>query len=319
MHCEHKVHNGQLHVTNRQWHHKLFKMFLSSLPASISSRWRHLSHCHTSLMSRPCWSQSSAVTSVGVQCCLASPFRPLSPTAQPWWSPSRSITSISSAQGRLVKLASKWADAAKVRAMDAITKTRSCGWGNLARLHWIFSSWLGPKVSLSSSVVDFGFVREGGVVEQTVEIVNNSPAEAVYQMDLDVGRHSVFSIQPASGAIRPNGKVSLRASYRPTHPIIHHRRVACLILHRVGGTHTPQMSLADCSVPSLPTILCCRSPSSWTWSAPVTQSSSSQQSWSRSTCSSVTNGPTHNCLPVACRRVVARAWSNRPCSVFWRR
>ncbi|XP_075896045.1 cilia- and flagella-associated protein 65 isoform X3 [Nelusetta ayraudi] len=91
----------------------------------------------------------------------------------------------------------------------------------------------GPKVSLSSSVVDFGFVKEGGTVEQTVEIVNSSPAEAVYQMDLDGGgRHSVFSIQPASGAIRPNGKVILRAVYRPTHPIIHHRRVACLILHR---------------------------------------------------------------------------------------
>lgn len=104
-------------------------------------------------------------------------------------------------------------------------------------------------MSLSSSVVDFGFVREGGVVEQTVEIVNSSPAEAVYQMDLDGSRHSVFSIQPASGAIRPNSKVLLRAVYRPTHPIIHHRRVACLILHRVGETHThPQMSLSDCSV-----------------------------------------------------------------------
>lgn len=96
---------------------------------------------------------------------------------------------------------------------------------------------------MSSSVVDFGFVREGGAVEQTVEIVNSSPAEAVYQMDLDGGRHSVFSIQPASGAIRPHGKVVLRAIYRPTHPIIHHRRVACLILHRVGETHTQSFTL----------------------------------------------------------------------------
>lgn len=87
-------------------------------------------------------------------------------------------------------------------------------------------------------MVDFGFVKEGGVVEQTVEVVNSSLAEAVYQIDLDGSRHSVFSIQPASGAIRPNGKVILKAVYRPTHPIIHHRRVACLILHRVGDTHT---------------------------------------------------------------------------------
>lgn len=79
---------------------------------------------------------------------------------------------------------------------------------------------------------------EGELVDQTVEVINSSPAEAVYQIDLDSTRHSVFTIQPASGTIRPNSKVVLRALYRPTHPIIHHRRVACLILHRVGETHT---------------------------------------------------------------------------------
>lgn len=100
---------------------------------------------------------------------------------------------------------------------------------------------LGPEVSLSSSVVDFGCVEEGGEVVQMVELVNSSPVEAIYQWDLDCRGHSVFSIQPASGTVLPHSHTTLRAVYRPTQPIAHHRRVACLILHRVGvnmQTHT---------------------------------------------------------------------------------
>ncbi|KAK2839571.1 hypothetical protein Q5P01_013311 [Channa striata] len=91
---------------------------------------------------------------------------------------------------------------------------------------------IGPKVSLSSSLVDFGCVEEAGVVTQTVELVNSSPAEALYQWDLDSNGHSVFSIQPASGTIKPHSHTTLKAFYRPTQPIAHHRRVTCLILHR---------------------------------------------------------------------------------------
>ncbi|XP_041807029.1 cilia- and flagella-associated protein 65 [Chelmon rostratus] len=91
---------------------------------------------------------------------------------------------------------------------------------------------VGPEVSLSSSVVDFGCVEEGGAVVQTVELVNSSPVVAIYQWDLDCSGHSVFSIQPASGAVRPHSHTTLKAVYRPTQPIAHHRRVACLILHR---------------------------------------------------------------------------------------
>ncbi|XP_040004712.1 cilia- and flagella-associated protein 65 isoform X2 [Xiphias gladius] len=93
-------------------------------------------------------------------------------------------------------------------------------------------SCIGTKVSLSSSVVDFGCVEEGGAVIQTVELVNSSPVETIYQWDLDCNGHSVFSIQPASGTVRPHSHTTLRAVYRPTQPIAHHRRVACLILHR---------------------------------------------------------------------------------------
>ncbi|KAM9346883.1 cilia- and flagella-associated protein 65 [Symphorus nematophorus] len=90
----------------------------------------------------------------------------------------------------------------------------------------------GPKVLLSSSVVDFGCVEQGGAVVQTVELVNSSLVEAVYRWDLDCSGHSVFSIQPASGTVRPHSHTTLKAVYRPTQPIAHHRRVACLILHR---------------------------------------------------------------------------------------
>uniref|UniRef100_A0A3Q1HG52 Uncharacterized protein n=1 Tax=Anabas testudineus TaxID=64144 RepID=A0A3Q1HG52_ANATE len=89
-----------------------------------------------------------------------------------------------------------------------------------------------PRVSLSSFVVDFGCVKEGETISQTLELVNSSPVEAIYQWDLDCNGHSVFSIHPASGTVCPHSHTTVRAVYRPTQPIAHHRRVACLILHR---------------------------------------------------------------------------------------
>ncbi|KAM9851178.1 cilia- and flagella-associated protein 65 [Aulostomus maculatus] len=102
---------------------------------------------------------------------------------------------------------------------------------------------LGPKVSLSSSLVDFGCVKEEGEVAQTVELVNSSSVEAVYQWDLDCRGHSVFSIHPAGGTVRPQSRLTLKVAYRPTQPIAHHRRVACFILYEeplfldLIGTH----------------------------------------------------------------------------------
>ncbi|XP_053295148.1 cilia- and flagella-associated protein 65 [Pleuronectes platessa] len=93
-------------------------------------------------------------------------------------------------------------------------------------------SCIGPKLSLSASVLDFGCVDDGEACTQTLELVNSSPVEGVYQWDLDCSGHSVFSIQPASGAVQPHSQTTLTAVYRPTQPIAHHRRVACVILHR---------------------------------------------------------------------------------------
>ncbi|XP_023144688.2 cilia- and flagella-associated protein 65 [Amphiprion ocellaris] len=91
---------------------------------------------------------------------------------------------------------------------------------------------IGPKVSLSSSVVDFGCVEEGASVVQTVKLVNSSPVEVIYKWDIDCNGNSVFSILPASGTLLPQSYTTLKAVYRPTQPITHHRRVACVILHR---------------------------------------------------------------------------------------
>ena len=92
----------------------------------------------------------------------------------------------------------------------------------------------GPNVSLSSAVVDFGCVEEGGERVHRVELRNSSPAEAIYQWDLDCNGHSVFQIHPVCGIVRPHSQTSLKAVYKPTGPTAHHRRVPCLILHAVG-------------------------------------------------------------------------------------
>ncbi|CAL8240874.1 unnamed protein product [Merluccius merluccius] len=91
---------------------------------------------------------------------------------------------------------------------------------------------IAPSVTLSCSVLDFSHVEEGGEVVRKVDLVNSSPCEAVYQWDLDGSGHSVFSIQPAEGILRPNSLATVKVVYRPRSPLIHHRRVACLILHR---------------------------------------------------------------------------------------
>ncbi|CAG5865404.1 unnamed protein product [Menidia menidia] len=89
----------------------------------------------------------------------------------------------------------------------------------------------GPTVSLSSSVVAFGCVEESESVEQTVEIVNSSTVEAIFQWEIDCG-NSVFSILPASGTVLPQSLITLRVVYRPTNPMANYRRVTCFVLHK---------------------------------------------------------------------------------------
>lgn len=92
----------------------------------------------------------------------------------------------------------------------------------------------GPNISLSSSVMDFGCVEEGEERVCRAKLINSSPAEAVYQWDLDCDGHSVFSIHPACGIVRPHSQTSMKAVYRPSGAAAHHRRVFCLIVNQVG-------------------------------------------------------------------------------------
>ncbi|XP_043988384.1 cilia- and flagella-associated protein 65 isoform X1 [Gambusia affinis] len=95
----------------------------------------------------------------------------------------------------------------------------------------LIGTCMGPKLCLSSSVVNFGCVEEKGSAEQTVELLNSSPVQATYQWDIDCA-NSVFRVSPASGTVLPYSKIKVNVSYKPTHPMPHHRRVACLILLR---------------------------------------------------------------------------------------
>lgn len=93
--------------------------------------------------------------------------------------------------------------------------------------------FLGPKLSFSSSVVDFGCIELGTTASQTIEMINSSCVQATYQWDLDCAGHSVFSIQPQSGTLAAKTRLTLTVCYLPTVPFAHHRSVPCLVLHGV--------------------------------------------------------------------------------------
>ncbi|KAI1899114.1 hypothetical protein AGOR_G00058210 [Albula goreensis] len=109
----------------------------------------------------------------------------------------------------------------------------------------------GPEVSLSATVVDFGCVPLGGEAWRTVEISNSAAAEACFQFDTDATGHSVFTVTPPCGTLPGNSRLTLRVRFCPQHPIPHHRRAPCLLLHRdplfldmIGTCHSEQQKPA---------------------------------------------------------------------------
>ncbi|KAL7881952.1 hypothetical protein AOLI_G00088010 [Acnodon oligacanthus] len=96
----------------------------------------------------------------------------------------------------------------------------------------VTGSCIGPVVSLSSSVVDFGCVEEGVEAMRIIHIINSSSVLAHYQFDMDPGSHSVFTLDQPSGTLPANSSLSLHLRFHPHHPITYHKRLACLILHR---------------------------------------------------------------------------------------
>ncbi|XP_072541753.1 cilia- and flagella-associated protein 65 isoform X2 [Salminus brasiliensis] len=115
----------------------------------------------------------------------------------------------------------------------------------------VTGSCIGPLVSLSSSVVDFGCVEVGGEAIRIIHIINSSTVLAHYQFDMDPGSHSVFTLDKPSGTLAANSSLTLRLRFCPHHPIAYHKRPACLILHReplfldlIGTCHSEQLKPA---------------------------------------------------------------------------
>uniref|UniRef100_A0A3B1J350 Uncharacterized protein n=1 Tax=Astyanax mexicanus TaxID=7994 RepID=A0A3B1J350_ASTMX len=120
----------------------------------------------------------------------------------------------------------------------------------------VTGSCIGPVVSLSSSVVDFGCVEEGGEATRVIHVINSSTVLAHYQFDMDPRGYGVFTVDQISGTIAANSSLTLHLRFRPHHSIAYHRRTACLILHReplfldlIGTCHSEQLK---------PAILCPR-------------------------------------------------------------
>ncbi|XP_076858756.1 cilia- and flagella-associated protein 65 isoform X2 [Brachyhypopomus gauderio] len=110
---------------------------------------------------------------------------------------------------------------------------------------------IGPVVSLSCSVVDFGCVEEGGEAVCVIHVINSSTVLAYYQFDMDPGGHSVFSVDQLSGTVPANSSLTLSLRFRPHYSIAYHKRSACLILHRdplfldlIGTCHSEQLKPA---------------------------------------------------------------------------
>ncbi|XP_071101269.1 cilia- and flagella-associated protein 65-like isoform X1 [Haliotis cracherodii] len=90
----------------------------------------------------------------------------------------------------------------------------------------------GPTVQLSSSIINFMEVDVDQTGTRTVDIVNSSDVEAVYQFMIDCDE-SVFKFQYMSGVLKPNSQQTVILQFTPSHPINYYRRVTCLI-HNQG-------------------------------------------------------------------------------------
>ncbi|NXW40579.1 CFA65 protein, partial [Nyctiprogne leucopyga] len=92
----------------------------------------------------------------------------------------------------------------------------------------VVGSCKGPLVSLHQYSVDFGCINLGETFVQTLKISNTSDVPAYYQFDID-GRQSVFSLDRPCGVLEDKTTLTLKVTFRPTHPVSYHRRVVCLV------------------------------------------------------------------------------------------
>ncbi|NXN30725.1 CFA65 protein, partial [Nycticryphes semicollaris] len=89
----------------------------------------------------------------------------------------------------------------------------------------------GPLVSLHQYSMDFDWINLGESLMKTLKISNISDVPAYYQFDID-GRGSVFSLDHPCGVLEGTTTLALKVTFRPTQPIIYHRRVVCLVHHQ---------------------------------------------------------------------------------------
>lgn len=66
-----------------------------------------------------------------------------------------------------------------------------------------------------------------------IHVINSSTVQANYQFDMELGNHSVFTLDQPVGTLPAKGSLTLRLRFRPHHPIAYHKKAACLLLHRV--------------------------------------------------------------------------------------
>ncbi|XP_072274117.1 cilia- and flagella-associated protein 65 [Pyxicephalus adspersus] len=89
----------------------------------------------------------------------------------------------------------------------------------------------GPKVSLQTSVLNFGLVNLGEKILRTLEMTNSSDVPALFQFDINISE-SVFYIDRPYGTLSPGETLSVNVTFSPIHPIPHYRRVTCLLHHQ---------------------------------------------------------------------------------------
>lgn len=92
----------------------------------------------------------------------------------------------------------------------------------------------GPEISFERPYVYFGCVNLGECLVLALKMTNNSEPPAYYQFDID-NQQSVFSFDYPYGILAGKSATTLMVTFQPTHPIIYHRRVVCLVHHQVCG------------------------------------------------------------------------------------
>ncbi|XP_076448439.1 cilia- and flagella-associated protein 65-like [Babylonia areolata] len=97
----------------------------------------------------------------------------------------------------------------------------------------------GPVVQLSTGSINFMQIDNGETATRTVEVINNSDVDAVFQFVIDC-EESVFTFQQVSGVVKADSRVVLPIRFTPSAPINFYRRVTCLV-HNQGPLYLDLM------------------------------------------------------------------------------